>query len=125
MARLEFTAATKRDAYDRSGGVCECHLIPWLNRPDGCGVRLRDGQMNYEHINPDNIRSDNSLDNCAMLSRTCWREKTDRYDRKVIAKSNHVRDRARGIKSRSTFRGSRNDTVKKTMRSESVVRERV
>lgn len=96
--RLEFTAQTKRDAFDRSGGVCECYRIPWLKRPDGCGVKLVDGAIYYEHVNPDNIRHDNSLDNCAVLTRTCWREKTDRYDRKVIAKSNHVRDGARGIK---------------------------
>lgn len=92
-SRLEFTAATKRDAFSRSGGICECHRIPWLNRPDGCGVRLVAGNIFYEHINPDAIRQDNSLDNAAVLCKTCWREKTDHYDRPVIAKSNHVRDR--------------------------------
>lgn len=122
--RLEFTAQTKRDAYDRAAGFCECHMIPWLRRPDGCGVALGVGNIFYEHINPDNIRSDNSLRNCACLVRTCWREKTDTYDRKVIAKSNHARDLARGIRQKS-FRplpGGRDDTIKKTMRGDVVSR---
>lgn len=123
--RIEFTAQTKRDAFDRAAGICECHLIPWLRRPNGCGITLGIGNVFYEHINPDNIRPDNSLANCACLSRTCWREKTDRYDRKIIAKSNHVRDLARGIRQKP-FRalpGGRDDTLKKTMRGEVVLRE--
>jgi hypothetical protein len=85
--RLEFSAQTKRDAFARSGRVCECHLIPWLRRPDGCGVTLTAGNIFYEHVNPDHIRQDNSLDNCAVLTKTCWSEKTPRYDLPVIAKS--------------------------------------
>lgn len=30
MSRLEFSNKTKRAAYERSGGLCECHLIPWI-----------------------------------------------------------------------------------------------
>lgn len=88
--RLEFTAQTKRDAYTRSGGICECHLIPFLNRPNGCGVRLIAGSFFYEHINPDAIRKDNSLSNAAVLTKTCFSEKRDRYDLPIIAKSNRV-----------------------------------
>jgi hypothetical protein len=91
--RLEFTAETKRQAYSRSGGICECHRIPWLNRPNGCGVRLTAGQIFYEHLVPCNIKRDNSIDNAAVLCKTCWREKTDQIDRKIIAKSNHTRDK--------------------------------
>ena len=95
--RLEFTAETKRLAYTRSHGTCECHRISFLRRPKECGVILGSGNVFYEHILPDAIKPDNSLDNCAALSRTCWREKTSGYDRKLIAKSNHTRDRDRGI----------------------------
>lgn len=96
--RREFSAAVKREAYDRADGICECHRIPWLKRPHGCGARLGPANTFYEHINPDNIKSDPTLANCAVLVRTCWREKTDTYDRPVIAKANHVRDMARNIK---------------------------
>lgn len=98
MPRLEFTSETKRAAYQRSRGVCECARIPFLRRPNGCGIVLGAGNVFYEHVIPDNIRPDNSLDNCAVLCRTCWREKTAKYDRPTIAKSNHSRDRNRGIK---------------------------
>jgi hypothetical protein len=96
--RLEFTAETKREAFARSGGICECHSIPWLKRADGCGVRLMAGGIFYEHITPDAIRPDNSLSNCAVLSKTCWREKSYQYDIPLIAKSNRVRDRHFGTR---------------------------
>ena len=85
--RLEFTAATKREAFARSAGICECHRIPWLNRPDGCGLKLVAGAIFYEHVIQDAIRHDNALSNCAVLSRTCWKEKTARVDLPTIAKS--------------------------------------
>jgi 5-methylcytosine-specific restriction protein A len=96
--RREFPASVKREAYQRSRGVCECHLIPWLRRPDGCGVRLVTGAIFYEHIKTDFHSSDNSLDNCATLTRTCFREKTDRHDLPSIAKTKRVSDVARGIR---------------------------
>lgn len=106
--RLEFTNKTKRAAFARSGETCECHLIPWLNRPNGCGQRLVDGRIRYEHINPDAMRPDNSLANAAVLVIPCWREKTDKHDLPTIAKNNRVRDRARGIrKGKQPFRGWR------------------
>ena len=94
--RLEFSAQTRRDAFARSGGVCECHRIPWLKVK--CARPLSAGNIFYEHIKPCEIGGGNDLDNCAVLTKTCWRIKTDSYDRKVIAKSNHVRDRAIGIR---------------------------
>jgi hypothetical protein len=117
MSRLEFTAKTKRAAFERSGGVCECHLVPMLHRPKGCGQKLAEGRIRYEHIVPAAMTRDNSLDNCAALSLGCWREKTDQYDRKVIAKSNHTRDRARGIKGRgrSSFQTNRDGPFKKRL----------
>ncbi len=91
--RLDFTAATKRDAFARSAGICECHRIPWLNRPDGCGVKLVAGAIFYEHVIQDAIRQDNALSNCAVLTRTCWKEKTARVDLPTIAKSNRTRSK--------------------------------
>lgn len=120
--RHEFTADTKRKANKRANGTCECHRIPWLRRSDGCGARLGIGNTFYEHITTDFHSSDNSLDNCACLSRTCWKEKTARHDLPSIAKTKRNMDGARGIRSRSWFPGSRNDTLKKTLRGEVVDR---
>jgi hypothetical protein len=95
--RREFSTQTKRDAYSRSGGICECHRIPWLERPKGCGVKLVTGAIFYEHIICDFHCSDNSLSNAAVLCRTCWKEKTARFDIPSIAKTKRLIDSVRGI----------------------------
>jgi hypothetical protein len=104
--RREFSAATKRESHARSGGICEC-----------CGARLGPGNIFYEHINPDAMNGEPSLGNCACLCKTCWRLKTDKYDRPTIAKSNHVRDRF--INARlvpfNRIAGGRLDPRKRTM----------
>lgn len=112
--RRNFTTQTKRDAFDRSGGMCECYLIPWLKRLDGCGVKLVTGSIFYEHIVTDFHSSDNSLNNCACLSKTCWREKTSEHDIPSIAKTKRVQDMVRGIR-KTSFRsllGSRASGIK-------------
>lgn len=96
--RREFSKDTKRQAFERSGGVCECHRVPSLKRPQGCGLVLRSGHFNYEHIDQDALGGSNDLSNCAVLSKTCWREKTARIDLPLIAKNNRQRDRDRGTR---------------------------
>src|SRR5713226_8649036 len=96
--RREFSAQTKRDAFKRSGGICECHRIPWLKRPNGCDVKLVAGAIFYEHVKTDFHSGDSSLENCAVLTRTCWREKTSEHDLPSIAKTKRVADLAHGIK---------------------------
>jgi hypothetical protein len=122
--RLEFTTKTKRQAFERSGGICECALVPFLNRPQGCGQKLVDGQVRYEHIVPTEMTRDNSLENCAALSLACWKEKTAEYDLPIIAKSNRQRDRARGIKHKSGrgFATNRDGQFKQKMSGEIVRR---
>lgn len=99
--RAEFSAETKRQAYERSkdgAGVarCECYRIPHVF-PEPCGVPLVTGQIFYEHCVQDAIGGGNDLDNCAVLTKTCWRLKTSTYDLPVIAKVKRVADRDRGI----------------------------
>lgn len=94
--RSNFTTETKRQAHRRARGTCECHLIPHVFKV-ACGCALGPGNTFYEHINPDAISSRNDLDNCAVLTKTCWSLKTNRHDKPVVAKSNRVRDRANGI----------------------------
>lgn len=93
--RRNFSKETKRLAFERSGGICECHLLP---NHQGCGRPLGPGNTFYEHINPDALNGSNDLYNCAALTKTCWRLKTNTYDLPRIAKSNRVRDQARGIR---------------------------
>ena len=97
--RREFSVDTKRQAYRRSGGVCECHRVWQLpTYRTGCGGKLSSGNIFYEHITPDRLDGLNNLDNCAALSKTCWKLKTQGYDRPKIDKSKRQHDRARGIR---------------------------
>jgi hypothetical protein len=100
--RNEFSAPTKRSAYQRSGGMCECYLLARRGIKgfslDGCGQELSGGNTFYEHVDPDALWGVNDLGNCAVLVKTCWRLKTDTYDLPMIASNNRKRDRARGIK---------------------------
>lgn len=94
--RNNFSKDTKRQAYERSNGICECHLIPHVFKV-ACGCALSPGNTFYEHIDPDKISGRNDLGNAAVLTKTCWKRKTADYDLPTIAKSNRTQDRARGI----------------------------
>lgn len=95
--RNNFTAETKRQAYERSQGICECHLIPHVFKV-ACGRPLGAGNTFYEHIDPDAISCRNDLDNAAVLTKTCWQIKTATYDLPVIASTKRKHDRHRGIR---------------------------
>lgn len=112
MARQEFSKPVRREAHKRSGGICECYRIkgvPGLT-PGGCGQRLSAGNTFYEHVDPDGAGGRPVLDNCAVLVKTCWRIKTDHYDRPVVAKviRQHDRDIGIGRRTSAPIPGSRN-----------------
>lgn len=118
--RLEFTARTKREAYARSNGICECHLlvdVPGIVR-GGCGTPLTPlTGIYYEHINQAFVHDDNSLGNCAVLTRTCWTIKTRFADLPTVARVKQRIDRNIGIRrtSASPFPGSKRDRYRKKM----------
>lgn len=96
MPRQNFSASTKEQAHKRSQGICECHRLPNWPYPK-CGLKLCDGAIFYEHIDPDFFSSRNDLDNAAALTKTCWKLRTTQ-NLQAIAKSNRVRRKASGIK---------------------------
>jgi hypothetical protein len=110
--RREFSKATKREAFERSGGICECHLIPHVF-PQPCGRPLGEGNTFYEHIEPSRISGRNDLSNCACLTRTCWRIKTAVYDQRIIARVRRREDAARAIRNAPTIPGNRLDPRKR------------
>lgn len=83
--RREFSKDTKRAAFARSARICECHLMPWIFKTP-CKRPLTHGNTFYEHIDPDGAGGRNDLSNCAALTKTCWRFKTDTVDRPLVAK---------------------------------------
>lgn len=125
--RRDFSKATKRLAYERSQGICECHRVWQLpTYRTGCGVKLSPGNCFYEHIEPDRLGGLNDLDNCAALSKTCWKLKTSGYDRPKIDKSRRVSDLARGIRRESFHRplpGTKASGIVKPFRGEPYYRD--
>lgn len=93
--RREFPKAVRREAFDRSNGICECALVPALpTYGKGCDCKLGPGNTFYEHINPDGNGGTNDIANCAVLTKTCWLFKSRFYDAPVVAKALRMRDRA-------------------------------
>jgi hypothetical protein len=102
--RREFPTSVKRAAWNRAAGTCECHRVPELMKllkGIPCGCKLGAGNTFYEHILQDGAGGAPILDNCAVLVRTCWRLKTDKLDRPVVADVKRLADRHRNIKAQS------------------------
>lgn len=121
--RTEFSKDTKRQAFRRADGVCECHLIPHVF-PNPCGQPLSEGNIFYEHVDPDRISGRNDLDNAAVLTKTCWKIKTAIYDQRVIARVRKREDRSRGIRPSPTLPGSKRDPFKLKVQGRKVVDRR-
>lgn len=78
--RLEFSATTKRKAFDRAmanGGLCECR----------CGAALQPPKVEYDHRIPCALGGDNSIANCMVLTAACHRTKTANEDVPRIRKA--------------------------------------
>jgi 5-methylcytosine-specific restriction endonuclease McrA len=90
--RLEFTKATKLQAWRRAGGRCEI-----------CGQLFGERRPDYDHRKPCELGGDNSLENCTVTCPKCHRAKTLQDDMPLIWKSNHVREKRAGLR-RSRYR---------------------
>lgn len=101
MSRREFSGKTMAQAALRADGRCE-----------GCTRRLMAGDYHYDHIIPDALGGDPTLDNCQVLCRSCHGVKTTTQDVPRIAKSKRNYRKARGIKKPSRFPCSRNSPFK-------------
>ncbi|MDP2410400.1 MAG: hypothetical protein Q8M26_08945 [Pseudolabrys sp.] len=123
MTRLNFTTDTQRQALARSKGICECHLIPHVFKVF-CGLPLGNANTFFEHIDPDGLRKDNSLSNCAVLTRTCWKFKTHRFDQPVVARAKRISDKHNGVKDpwRQQLPGGRDSFLKKKINGRVVIR---
>lgn len=119
MTRSEFSPKTKLSALKRSNGLCECHLVPGLVP---CGKPLKGQPIFYEHIIQCEVGGDNSLENCAVLTKTCWRSKTDTQDLPVVAKVKRVERKHNGIKKPSRMPGSKASKFKRKMDGTVVLR---
>lgn len=89
--RQEFPAAVKRAAFRRCcrDGKPRC---------EGCGIELVSGNVEYEHVQPDGLGGDPTLENCKVLCRkACARAKTDVEDNPRMVKADRVLRKAFGL----------------------------
>lgn len=120
-SKNEFSRAVKGEAWRRAKGICECHLVPQLMailHGNPCNARLGPvGNIFYEHIICVELDGDNTLDNAAVLTRTCWRLKTNTYDIPAIARAARLGDADHGIfvPPRNPLPGGRGDPRKRTI----------
>jgi 5-methylcytosine-specific restriction endonuclease McrA len=109
--RHEFSAKTKANAALRANGHCE-----------DCTRRLSAGDFHYDHIIPDAIGGEPTLENCAVLCTSCHKLKTGRVDAPRIAKTKRNYRKSKGIRKRSSFACSRDGRFKKKINGEVVER---
>jgi 5-methylcytosine-specific restriction protein A len=94
--RREFSAKVRLAAYERANGHCEV-----------CTAKLFVGRFAYDHIIPDALGGEPTLENCHVVCTACHGEKTTKSDVPTIAKSKRVRAKHAGIKTGRPMPGSR------------------
>lgn len=80
--RIEFSKKTRAEAFLRCGGNCE-----------SCGMRLKQGEAEYDHRIAFYLSRDSSLENCSVLCRPCHRGVGAKTadDQRIIAKVKRVK----------------------------------
>jgi 5-methylcytosine-specific restriction protein A len=89
--RQEFSQKVRKAAFARA---CR-NGIPYC---ENCGIELRAGNIEYEHIRPDGLQGDPTLENCGCWCRSsCSRKKTDTEDNPRMAKADMVLKKSYGL----------------------------
>jgi len=101
--RREFPAKVKIAAFKRAADHCE-----------GCSAPLMPGRFDYDHVIPDWMGGEPTLENCAVLCKSCHGTKTGQQDAPTIAKAKSVQRKHIGAhKSRNPPPGGRGDKRKR------------
>lgn len=95
-SRTEFSKPVRRDARARAAGFCEFLL------GDGtrCGCALTTGKFAYDHVIPDWMGGEATIENCQVICTPCHTVKT-RQDAADRAKVRRQEDRHQGIRNPS------------------------
>lgn len=108
--RTEFSARVKADAFRR---CCDSKGIPHC---ESCSNELTGPDTIFEHITPDGLGGEPTLDNCKVHCRNCATKKTFAEDNPRMQKADRQLKAAFGInKKRSTFACSRDSAFKKKL----------
>lgn len=88
MSRSEFGAVVRRQAFNRCDGFCE---------GKDCGAKLFPGKFAFDHIIPDGLGGEPTLENCQVLCSLCHNDKTVTLDRPIMAKADRQRKKHFGL----------------------------
>lgn len=81
MPRREFSKAVKVAAFNR------CERAGFKCENPACGAPLTTGRFHYDHVIPDALGGEPTLENCAVVCVVCHAEKTRGEDVPRIAKA--------------------------------------
>lgn len=96
MSRREFSGKVMAAAALRANGKCE-----------SCTRKLLTGDYHYDHVIPDAMGGEPTLDNCAVLCKSCHSIKTRTADVPQIAKAKRRERKRFGIKGERKIRAWR------------------
>lgn len=91
MSRQEFTRKQRAEVFLRARGKCE-----------KCGAHLKVGEGDVDHILPDALGGEATLDNAQLLCRVCHKEKTA-DDVRRLRKAERMRDKHTGAFKKKGF----------------------
>lgn len=111
MSRKEFPSSVRMAAKARceaNGWLCETgtRIVNGVETElDGCGLPII-GRPDYDHIRPDGLGGEPTLENCQVICSKCHKIKTHERDRPVMAKADRQMKSATGLKPKGRgFRG--------------------
>lgn len=88
MTRTEFSSTVRKAAWARCKGCCE-HT--------GCDIKLMVGKFQFDHIKPDGLGGEPTLENCAVLCSAHHHKKTVEQDRPLMQKADNIRAKHFGL----------------------------
>lgn len=93
--RKEFPLRVRKLAFAR---CCKNGSLPGIPQCENCGNVLRPGNIEYEHLTPDGLGGEPTLENCGVWCRVpCSRSKTFREDNPRMAKADRVARKNYGL----------------------------
>lgn len=93
--RREFPLSVRKAAFAR---CCKNGTMPGMPQCESCGIELKPGNIEYEHIVPDGLGGEPTLENCGVWCRSsCSKTKTHEQDNPRMAKADRVLKKAYGL----------------------------
>lgn len=94
--RREFPLSVRKKAFQR---CCLNGTVAGVPQCENCGIKLRAGNIEYEHLDPDGLGGEPTLENCGVWCRSsCSRTKTDTEDNPRMQKADRVLKKNFGLR---------------------------